>query len=63
MKTTYSKISDIFGRYIRSSETAIKILDNKFESTSSIHNIPRTTHVHPDRLVENIAAVSESVYP
>ena len=56
----YRKFPDIFGRYNHLSETIIRNLVDKFESTGSVHNIP-TTRVHPGRLVENIAAVSESV--
>ena len=33
VKTTYRKISDIFGRYNRPCETVIKNLVDKFEST------------------------------
>ena len=60
IKITYRKTLDIFGRYNRPFETAIKNLVNKFESTSSVHSI-LTTHVHPGHSAENISVVSESI--
>ena len=54
MKTTYRRISDIFGCYNRLSETAITNLVYNFESTDSVHNIQTATRACPGRLAENI---------
>ncbi|CAK1596386.1 unnamed protein product [Parnassius mnemosyne] len=61
VKVTFRKIPDIFGQHNRTSETAIKNLVAKFESTGSVQNAPTPTRVRPGRSTENIAAVSHSV--
>lgn len=61
VKTTFRKIIDIFGRYNRPSEPAIKNLVEKFESTGSVQNARTSTHTRSGRSTENIADVSDSV--
>ncbi|CAK1588653.1 unnamed protein product [Parnassius mnemosyne] len=61
VKVTFRKIRDIFGQHNRPSETAIKNLVAKFESTGSVQNVPTPTRVRPGRSTENIAAVCHSV--
>ena len=56
VKTTHRKISDIFGSGNCPSENLV----DKFESSSSVHNL-LTTRICPCRSTENIAAVSKSV--
>ena len=46
---TFLKVLDIFGRYNRPSQTAIKNLVVRLESTCLIHNIPTKTRVRPGR--------------
>ena len=42
MKTIHRNIYDIFGRYNRFSETAIRNFMDKFESSGLVHSIPTT---------------------
>ena len=61
VENTFHKIPNIFGRYDRPSEHAIRNLVKKFRSTGLVHNIAIPICARPGHSTENIAAVRESV--